>query len=106
MLLGGNDAIRGVPIRETFGQLATIIDQIHMTGAAVILVGVKGGIWGDIYKKEFEKLEEEKQVNYVSNILSGIFGRPSLMADPIHPNDEGNRVMADRIEPVLRALLE
>ena len=48
------------PIRETFGQLATIIDQIHMTGAAVILVGVKGGIWGDIYKKEFEKLEGRK----------------------------------------------
>ena len=39
------------------------------------------------------------------DILSDIFGHPSLMADPIHPNDQGNTMMADRIEPVLRELL-
>jgi lysophospholipase L1-like esterase len=42
----------------------------------------------------------------VPDILSGIFGHPSLMADAIHPNNEGNVLMADRLEPVLRAVLK
>ena len=106
MLLGGNDAIRPVPTGEAFSRLGTLIDQIHQTGAAVILVGVRGGILGDSYRSEFEKLAKEKQVNYIPNILRGIFARPHLMADQIHPNDDGNALMADRIEPLLRQLLQ
>jgi acyl-CoA thioesterase I len=101
LLLGGNDALRRVPLEQTFDQLADIIDQIHQTGAAVIMVGVRGSLFGDKYEEKFEALAEAKQVNFVPDILSGIFGRPSLMADAIHPNDEGNILMADRLEPVL-----
>ncbi|MDA2935043.1 GDSL-type esterase/lipase family protein [Acidobacteria bacterium AH-259-D05] len=106
LLLGGNDALRKVPVNETFDRLADMIDQIHGTGAAVILVGVRGSLFGDKYEDEFEALAETKQVNYVPDILSGILGHPSLMADAIHPNNDGNLLMADRLEPVLRALLE
>lgn len=106
LLLGGNDALRRMPMDQTFNRLADMIDQIHQTGAAVVLVGVRGSLFGDRYEEEFEALSEAKQVNYVPNILSDIFGHPSLMADSIHPNDEGNLLMADRVEPVLRELLE
>lgn len=107
LLLGGNDAIRRVPVEETFSRLGKMIDQIHQRQAAVILVGVRGGLFaGGRYEREFERLAEEKQVNYIPDILNGIFGHPSLMADPIHPNEEGNTMMADRIEPILRKLLE
>ncbi len=106
LLLGGNDTLRKVPVDETFDRLATIIDRIHQTGAAVILVGVRGSLLGDKYEDEFEALAEAKQTNYVPDILSGIFGHPSLMTDAIHPNNEGNVLMADRLEPVLRELLE
>ena len=106
LLLGGNDALRRMPMDQTFNRLADMIDQIHQTGAAVVLVGVRGSLFGDRYEEEFEALAEAKQVNYVPNILSGIFGHPSLMADSIHPNDQGNLLMADRVEPVLRELLE
>lgn len=105
LLLGGNDALRKVPRQETFTRLAAMIDDIHKTGAAVILIGVPGGISGGGYEEEFERLASEKEVNLVPDILSDIFGHPSLMADPIHPNDQGNTMMADRIEPVLRELL-
>ncbi len=106
LLLGGNDALRRMPMDQTFGRLADMIDQIHQTGAAVVLVGVRGSLFGGRYEEEFEALAEAKQVNYVPDVLSGIFGHPSLMADSIHPNDEGNLLMADRVEPVLRELLE
>jgi lysophospholipase L1-like esterase len=35
-----------------------------------------------------------------------VWGRQNLMADGIHPNDRGYQVMADRIEPALREMLE
>ena len=106
LLLGGNDTLRKVPVEETFNRLAAMIDQIHQTGAAVVLVGVRGSLLGDKYEEEFEVLAEAKQANLVPDILSGIFGHPSLMADAIHPNNDGNLLMADRLEPVLRELLE
>jgi acyl-CoA thioesterase-1 len=106
LLLGGNDALRKVPVNETFDRLATMIDQIHQIGAAVVLVGVRGSLFGDRYEDAFGALAESSQVNYVPDILRGIFGHPSLMADAIHPNDDGNFLMADRLEPVLRALLD
>ncbi len=106
LLVGGNDALRKVPVEETFDRLAIMIDRIQGTGVAVVLVGVRGSLFGDKYEDEFEVLAGAKQVNFVSDILSGIFGHPSLMADAIHPNDEGNVLMADRLEPVLRAVLE
>jgi acyl-CoA thioesterase-1 len=106
LLLGGNDALRKVPVNETFDRLATMIDQIHQIGAAVVLVGVRGSLFGDRYEDAFAALAESSQVNFVPDILGGIFGHPSLMADAIHPNDDGNFLMADRLEPVLRALLD
>ena len=106
LLLGGNDALRKVPVEETFDRLARMIDQIQQTGAAVILVGVRGSLWGDKYEDEFEALAEAKQTNYVPDIFRGVFGHPRLMADAIHPNNEGNVLMADRLEPVLRELID
>lgn len=106
LLLGGNDALRKVAVEETFDRLATMIDRIHQTGAAVVLVGVRGSLFGDRYEHAFEALAEAKQVNYVPDILRGIFGHPSLMGDAIHPNNDGNLLMADRLESVLRELLD
>ena len=65
LLLGGNDALRRVSMDETFSRLADMVDQIHQTGAAVVLVGVRGSLFGDRYEEEFEDLAEAKQVNYV-----------------------------------------
>ncbi|OGE76019.1 MAG: hypothetical protein A3C85_00605 [Candidatus Doudnabacteria bacterium RIFCSPHIGHO2_02_FULL_48_21] len=106
VLLGGNDALRHVPVEETFRNLGAIIDGIHAKGSAVILVGVKGSFFGDKYDNEFDRLADAKKVNYIPDILKGLFGHADLMTDAIHPNARGHAIMADRIEPVLKKLLE
>jgi lysophospholipase L1-like esterase len=40
----------------------------------------------------------------IPDILDGIMGHPGLMSDSVHPNGRGYAMVADRIEPVLRAL--
>lgn len=105
ILLGGNDALSNIPIEQTFSQLTIMIDLIHEKGSAVLLLGVRGGILADKYKKDFERLAKEKRVSYISDILRGVFGHADLMSDAIHPNDQGYAKMAERIEPVLKEML-
>jgi len=105
MLLGGNDALQHVPIEQTFANLATIIEHIQASGAAVLLVGEPGGLYGSRYPKEYEALATRYGVAYIPNILHGLFGRATYMSDLIHPNDAGYAIATDRIEPILRDLL-
>lgn len=106
LLLGGNDHLRRVPIQTTFKNLGEIIEYIHSRGAIVLLLGVKGSLFGDKFAPEFEALYAKYKTAYVSNILDGLFGKEEFMADSIHPNDVGNKVIAERIYPVLLPLLK
>jgi lysophospholipase L1-like esterase len=106
LALGGNDALRRTPVEQTFSNLATIVERIQGAGGAVVLVGAPGAFFGNRYEKEFEKLAKTYGVAYVPNFLKGLLGKPDLMADTIHPNDAGHVLIADRIEPALRLVLE
>ena len=106
VLLGGNDMMRRVPRARMFENLETIVTRIRARGAAVILVSVEIGFGTGADGRAFEALAERTSSALVRDILSGIFGRSAMMSDGIHPNDRGYEVMADRIEPVLRKLVE
>jgi len=106
LLLGGNDHLRKVPETETFANLAALIENIQARGAVVLLLGIRGSLLGDKFEEEFERLHEEYQTAYVSDVLSGLFGRAEYMSDPIHPNDAGYAKIAERIAPVLELLLK
>ena len=81
MLLGGNDAIRRYKPADTFGNLEEMITRIHAQGSAVLLLGVRGGLFSDAYKKEFKFLAQKTKVSYISDVLSGVFGRSQYMHD-------------------------
>lgn len=106
VLLGGNDYLQQIPEAETFENLEQIIQMIHQSGSAVLLLGVRGGILRDNFKSEFAALTKKHHTAYVSDVLDGLFGNRQLMADSIHPNDTGYQVIADRVQPELEALLE
>lgn len=107
LLLGGNDALRRLPLEDTFANLSQFIEALQEKKIAVLLIGISGGIsYARSYEEAFENLADKYGVAYVPNILKGLFGRSEYMADAIHPNDAGNVRMADKIEPVLRYLLE
>ena len=106
LLLGGNDHLRKVPIETTFENLGKMIEEIHSRGAIVLLLGVKGNLFGDKFEPEFEKLREKYKTAYVPDVLYGLFGNAKFMEDSIHPNDAGNKIIAERIYPVLAPLLK
>ncbi len=106
LLLGGNDHLKKVPIETTFENLGKIIENIQSRGTIVVLLGVKGNLFGDKFKPEFEKLREKYGTAYVPDVLDGLFGKREFMEDAIHPNDAGNKVISERIYSVLTPLLK
>ena len=97
VLLGGNDYLRQIPEEKIFKNLREIIAQIQAEGAVVVLLGIRGGLIKDHFNDNFESLAKETGVVYVENVLDGILGEPSLMADKIHPNDRGYEKMVDKV---------
>lgn len=106
LLFGGNDHLKRVPIETTFQNLAKLIENIQARGAIVLLLGVKGNLLGDKFAPEFENLSDTYHTAYVSDVLDGLFGNTKYMADSLHPNDAGNKIIADRIYPVLAPLIK
>jgi lysophospholipase L1-like esterase len=105
LCFGGNDTLQGVPAEQTFRNLATVIDELHRTGAFVVLIGIRSASVRDKYSSQFKRLAREKKVLLIPNILSSVLGDPRLMSDYVHPNDQGYAAVAARIEKILRPLL-
>lgn len=106
LLLGGNDFLRQVPQDTTFANLATIIERLQADGATVLLAGVRGGLVRDHFAARYEELADRYGTAYVHDVLDDTFGVDGYMADQVHPNDAGYRVIADRVLPVLQEMLE
>ena len=101
LLLGGNDILFRIPKKETFLNLGKMVDRIQTREIGMLLVGVRGGILADAFEGKFQTLAEEKGIPFIPNILEDILDDPGLMTDPLHPNDEGHQIIADRIESML-----
>lgn len=104
VLLGGNDLLQNVPVATRVGNITTIVQRIRGIGAAVLLVGL-GSPPLDPFDGALPGLASSTGSTYVPDILDGIFGVPALMFDSIHPNNAGHTIIANRLEPPLRAAL-
>ncbi len=105
LCFGGNDSLKQIPLMSTLDNLGAIIDRLQAEGSFVVLIGIRSASLRDKNEKHFARFAREKGVLYVPDFLRGIAFKPVLMSDAIHPNDEGYRLFATRLEKVLRPLL-
>jgi len=100
--LGGNDFIRRVPPSETFDNLSRIIDKIQEKKAIVMLLVMPLGV---NYENAYKRLGRQKGCLVMEDLMKEIFEDKSLMADELHPNAAGYKLMAERIAGTLKELL-
>ena len=109
--LGANDGLRGLPVNELKRNLTEIITRAQTKGIKVILTGMEAPPnFGSAYTSEFRdvyrQLSREHDVAFVPFYLEGVAGIPSLnIADGIHPNAEGSRIVEKTIWSALEPLL-
>lgn len=104
--LGGNDFLRRSPAGTTAANLRTIVRRIQARGAMVILLGYHFPSIGVDYSGIYEAVADGEGCLLVDDLLDGILRNPKLKSDEIHPNAAGYQLMAERIAPSLRRLLE
>ena len=109
--LGGNDALRGLPVSQLKDNLARIIQRAQARGVTVVLAGMEAPPnWGDDYTKAFHDvypaLTAEYHVALVPFLLEGVAGIDRLnQRDGIHPTAEGDRMVADTVWKVLQPVI-
>ena len=107
--LGGNDILNRVPPERTEAALRSILQRLLAANVVPMLVEVEVPFAGR-YAEIYEKLADEYNVPVVDDALGEILLNPSLKSDPIHPNAQGQVVLAeaiaDEIEPLIEARRE
>jgi acyl-CoA thioesterase-1 len=107
--LGGNDALRGLPPKETRANLLSIILRARerVPGIRVILAGMLAPPnMGETYQREFAavyaEVAEQVGVELMPFLLDEVAGRPELnLPDAIHPNANGQEIIARNVWKVL-----
>jgi len=104
--LGGNDILRQVPPEQTERSLRQILDRLLSARVVPVLVEVDAP-FGDKYAEIYGRLGDEYHVPVVEDAIGKILRDRSLKSDTIHPNAEGQKVLAeaiaDEIAPILKA---
>ncbi len=105
--LGINDAFRSMGRARTARNLERIIEAFTGSGSQVILAAVlfehMNPALGSPLAEVYRAVAEKTGVLLVPDFLAGVAGVRQLnLADGVHPNAEGHRILADSLWPVLR----
>lgn len=110
--LGGNDGLRGQPLKLLENNLQTMIDASKNSGAKVILAGMQippnyGPRYSTEFKALYEKLAGKNQSGLIPFLLEGIGGKAELMQrDGIHPTAEAQQIIVENALPEIQKYLE
>ncbi len=112
--LGGNDALRGLPLEMTEAHLTAMVEAARGSGARVLLAGIQvppnyGRAYTERFAGLFEKVARAQKVAVLPFILAGVADGPQavrlMQADRIHPNEEAQPRLLDNMWPSLKKLL-
>ena len=112
--LGGNDALRGLPLSMTRDNLGTMAKASKAAGAKVVVAGMQlppnyGRKYGDEFAALFGQVAQAEGAALVPFLLKGVADGPQaeamFQADRIHPREAAHPIILDNVWPVLQPLL-
>ena len=112
--LGGNDALRGLPLKNTEENLTWMVQTAQKSGAKVLLVGMQvppnyGTDYANRFAATFTTVAKARKVGVVPLFLKGVADGPDptrlFQPDRIHPRAEAHPQMLANVWPELQKLL-
>lgn len=110
--LGANDGLRGLSVAEMKQNLSTIIARARARNIVVILAGMEappnyGPEYTQSFRAAFRDVAAKERVLFIPFLLNNVAGVSALnQADGIHPDEEGAKIIAETVWPVLRSVLD
>jgi acyl-CoA thioesterase-1 len=112
--LGANDALRGLPLKNTEDNLSAMAQAARKAGAKVLLLGMQvppnyGRQYADQFAQLFVSVAEKNKTALVPFFLQKIADRQDasgwFQSDGIHPLAQAHPQMLDNVWPALQPLL-
>lgn len=111
--LGGNDGLRGLPLEQTKANLQAIIDKVKgkYPNVRIVIAGMMvppnmGPEYSAQFKNLYPDLSRTNKATLIPFLLEGVGGVEKLnLADGIHPNPEGHKIVAETVYKVIRPML-
>lgn len=109
--LGGNDGLRGLPVKAARANLQEMIRVAQKAKARVLLLGMRippnyGRTYTEHFFNMYDRLARETKAALVPFLLEDVGERPELFqADRIHPTAEAQPRMLDNVWIKLKPLL-
>lgn len=110
--LGGNDGLRGTPIRLIQANLQRMMDQATQANSDILLLGMQippnyGRKYTQSFREIFPTLASQNSVPYVPFLLEKVATTPGMMqADGIHPTAAAQPLMMASVYPEILAWLK
>lgn len=111
--LGGNDGLRGLPLKVTRQNLETMIVAFQQAGAKVVLAGMTlPPNYGPDYIRSFEKIYSDLAAKYKLKLIPFLMSdimTPDLrylQRDGIHPTAEGAEIVSGTVLKAVKPLLK
>jgi acyl-CoA thioesterase-1 len=110
--LGGNDGLRGLPLKQTRANLEKMVSAAKAAGARVLLVGMRmppnlGKSYTEGFAANYRTVAEAHQVSLLPFLLEPIaMDRANFQADNIHPVAAVQPKLRDHVWPALAPLLK
>jgi acyl-CoA thioesterase-1 len=112
--LGGNDALRGLPLEATQDNLNQLTQAAQKAGARVLLIGMQvppnyGQDYGQRFSATFRTVAHKNHAGLVPFFLKGVADVPDaarfFQSDRLHPTEAAHPIMLDNVWPELKKLL-
>ena len=112
--LGGNDMLRGTDPEATIKNLSSIIEKVREKNPniPIVLAGMiappnMGQTYIDAFANIYPTLAKKYDLTLIPFFLEGVAGDPDLnLLDRIHPNAEGQKIVANTVWKYLEPLLD
>ncbi len=112
--LGGNDALRGLPLQMTQDNLLAMTQAAQASGAKVVLAGMQvppnyGQDYSNRFAATFATVAKTTKASLVPFLLKGVADGPDaaklFQADSIHPNEAAHPTILATMWPAVKKLI-
>lgn len=111
--LGGNDALRGLPVEASSENMQGIVERVKAKypDCKIVIAGMLappnlGPAYTKAFRNLYPTLARKNQATLIPFLLENVGGDPALnLPDGIHPNVEGQKIVAETVWTYLKPLL-
>ena len=109
--LGGNDALRGLPVEQLRQNLGEIVERARSRGIKVVLAGMEappnyGAGYTADFRRTYREVAKQYDLALVPFLLDGVAGLSHMnQSDGIHPTAAGAQQVADNLWAALQPIV-